>query len=118
MSTLGDPFTDLGWMLFYWYQEKDPEPPTKSLAQTFMTSEGYPTRRDLIARYEEQTDFEFDNWRFYWVLAAYKLAGLGEMFFRRYLEGNSDDPMYPKMREGVPALAEQARMIIDGEMEL
>jgi hypothetical protein len=52
------------------------------------------------------------------VLAVYKLAGLGEMFFRRYLEGNSDDPMYPKMREGVPALAEQATMIIDGEMTL
>jgi phosphotransacetylase len=40
------------------------------------------------------------------------------MFFRRYLEGNSDDPMYPKMREAVPALGEQAEMIIDGEMTL
>ena len=118
MSTLGDPFTDLGWMLSYWREEKDPEPPTPTLASTFMTNEGYPTRRDLVERYERKTGFEFDNWKFYWVLAVYKLAGLGEMFFRRYLEGNSDDPMYPKMREGVPALAEQAQMIIDGEMEL
>ena len=118
MSTLGDPFTDLGWMLFYWYQPGDPDPATPSLATTFMAREGYPTRRELVDRYERATGFEFDNWRFYWVLAAYKLAGLGEMFFRRYLEGNSDDPLYPKMREGVPALAEQAQMIIDGEMEL
>jgi aminoglycoside phosphotransferase (APT) family kinase protein len=118
MSTLGDPFTDLGWMLSYWSEAKDPEPPTPSLATEFMTREGYPTRRELVDRYERKTGFEFDNWRFYWVLAVYKLAGLGEMFFRRYLEGNSDDPMYPKMREGVPALAERARMIIDGEMEL
>jgi hypothetical protein len=52
------------------------------------------------------------------VRAVYKRAGLGEMFFRRHLEGNADDPMYPKMREAVPALAERARMILDGEVEL
>ena len=118
MSTLGDPFTDLGWMLSHWREPTDPEPPTPTLASTFMERDGYPTRRDLVERYERKTGFEFDDERFYWVLAVYKLAGLGEMFFRRYLEGNSDDPMYPKMREGVPALAEQATMIIDGEMTL
>jgi aminoglycoside phosphotransferase (APT) family kinase protein len=118
MSTLGDPFTDLGWMLSYWYDETDPDPPTPSLASTFMTREGYPTRRELIDRYERKSGFEFDNWRFYWVLATYKLAGLGEMFYRRYLEGNSADPMYPKMETGVPALAERALDIIDGEIEL
>lgn len=118
MSTLGDPFTDLGWLLSYWREETDPEPPTPSLAQPFITNEGYPTRRDLVDRYERKTGYEFDNWTFYWVLATYKLAGLGEMFFRRYLEGNSDDPMYPKMEEGVPALAEQALAVIDGDLTL
>ncbi|MFB6118412.1 phosphotransferase family protein [Halosegnis sp.] len=120
MSTLGDPFTDLGWMLSYWWDEKDPAPPsaTDTLSSTFMTREGYPTRRELVARYEELTGFSYDNDRFYRTLAVYKLAALGEMFFRRYLEGNSDDPMYPKMRKGVPALAERALRIIDGEEPL
>jgi len=120
MSTLGDPFTDLGWMLVYWHDAKDPEPPaaTDTLMRTFMTREGYPTRRDLVARYEEQTGLEFENERFYRVLAVYKLAGLGEMFFRRHLEGNADDPMYPKMREGVPQLAAWAERIIDGNQPL
>ncbi len=118
MSTLGDPFTDLGWLLSYWREESDPESPTPSLTNDFMTRPGYPSRRDLVDRYESKTGYAFDNWRFYWVLAVYKLAGLGEMFFRRYLEGNSDDPMYPKMREGVPALAEFAQQIIDGEITL
>ena len=40
------------------------------------------------------------------------------MFFRRHLEGNADNPMYPKMRERVPALAERAERIIDGEQPL
>jgi len=120
MSTLGDPFTDLGWMLSYWWDSKDPDPPesTDSLSSTFMTREGYPTRRELVARYEELTGFEYDNDRFYRTLAVYKLAGLGEMFFRRHLEGNSDDPMYPKMRHGVPALARRAKRIINGEEPL
>jgi aminoglycoside phosphotransferase (APT) family kinase protein len=118
LSTLGDPFTDLGWMLFYWREPKDPEPAIPSLDQPFMTNEGYPTRRELIDRYERKTGFDYDNPTFYWVLATYKLAGLGEMFFRRHLEGNADDPMYPKMRDGVPALADQALDIIDGEMTI
>jgi aminoglycoside phosphotransferase (APT) family kinase protein len=120
MSTLGDPLTDLGWMLSYWWDEKDPEPPesTSSLSATFMTQDGYLTREELVARYEDATGFEFENERFYRALAVYKLAGLGEMFFRRYLEGNSDDPMYPKMRDGVPALADRAQRIIDGEEPL
>jgi len=120
MSTLGDPLTDLGWMLSYWWDAKDPDPPnaTTSLNATFMKGEDYLTRRELVDRYEERTGIEFENEKFYRTLAVYKLAGLGEMFFRRYLEGNSDDPLYPKMEEGVPALADRAVRIIDGEEPL
>ncbi|UPM41976.1 phosphotransferase family protein [Halocatena salina] len=120
MSTLGDPFTDLGWLLSYWWDEGDPDPPeaTQTLSATFMQTEAYQTRQELIDRYEAETGFTFENDRFYRALAVYKLAALGEMFFRRYLEGNSDDPMYPRMREGVPQLAERAQRIIDGHEPL
>jgi aminoglycoside phosphotransferase (APT) family kinase protein len=120
MSTLGDPFTDLGWMLSYWWDEKDPDPPdsTDTLSATFMAGPEYRTRQELVDRYEERTGFTFQHDRFYRALAVYKLAALGEMFFRRHLEGNSDDPMYPKMRHGVPALAARAQRIIDGEEPL
>jgi aminoglycoside phosphotransferase (APT) family kinase protein len=118
LSTLGDPFTDLGWMLSFWREPTDPDPAVPYLAQPFTTREGYPTRRELIDRYERQTGYAFDDWKFYWVLATYKLAGLGEMFFRRHLEGNADDPMYPEMEDNVPALADRALAIIDGEMTL
>ncbi len=120
MSTLGDPLTDLGWMLSYWWDEKDPDPPesTDTLSTTFMADPDYSTRQELVDRYEDATGFEFEYERFYRALAVYKLAALGEMFFRRFLEGNSDDPMYPKMREGVPALADRAQRIIDGEEPL
>ncbi len=118
MATLGDPLTDLGWLLSYWWDPKDPTTPIPELTSEFMTEDGYLTRQDLVERYEEQTGFDFEHERFYRTLAVYKLAGLGEMFFRRHLEGNSDDPLYPKMREGVPALADRAQRIIDGEEPL
>lgn len=118
MSTLGDPLADLGWMLSYWRDPKDPDPAVPELTSRFMEREGYPSRRELVARYEERSGIEFEGERFYRALAVYKLAALGEMFFRRYLEGNSDDPMYPKMEKRVPALAARAERIIEGEEPL
>ena len=118
LSTLGDPRTDLGWMLSYWRDPGDPEPAVPELTATFMERDGYHSRRDLVDRYEAQTGIAFENERFYRTLAVYKLAALGEMFFRRYLEGNSDDPIYPTMETRVPALAERATRIIEGEEPL
>jgi hypothetical protein len=34
------------------------------------------------------------------------------------LEGNADDPMYPKMEAGVPSMADRAKRIIEGEEPL
>lgn len=83
-----------------------------------MECEGYPSRRELVERYKHETGITFENNRFYRTLAVYKLAGLEEMFFRRYLEGNPDDPMYPLMERRVPALTERALRIIEGEEPL
>ena len=118
MSALGDPRADLGWMLSYWRDEKDPESGREEFVSTFMKQEGYSTRVELVDRWEELTGYEFEHERFYRALAVYKLAGLGEMFFRRYLEGNSDDPMYPLMREQVPNLADRAMRIVEGDEPL
>lgn len=118
MSTLGDPRSDLGWMLSYWRDPDDTEQPDDELTPHFMAHPDYPTRRELVHRYVKQTGIAFEHDRFYRALAVYKLAALGEMFYRRYLEGNSDDPTYPKMDERVPMLAERAKRIIEGEEPL
>ncbi|NUB93166.1 phosphotransferase family protein [Haloterrigena sp. SYSU A121-1] len=118
MATLGDPRADLGWMLSYWRDPKDPEPEIPELVTRFMEREGYPTRVELVDRWEELTGLEFEHERFYRTLAVYKLAGLGEMFFRRHLEGNADNPLYPKMEDRVPALAARAKRILEGDEPL
>jgi aminoglycoside phosphotransferase (APT) family kinase protein len=118
LSTLGDPRFDLGWLLTYWRDADDPEPAIPELVPTFTEREGYPTKADLVERYEATTGTRFEHGRFYRVLSVYKLAALCEMFFRRHLEGNADNPMYPKMRERVPAMADWAKRILEGEEPL
>ncbi|MXR51243.1 phosphotransferase [Halovenus sp. WSH3] len=117
MSTLGDPLTDLGWVLFFWLDPVEGElsPLMQTMAPTFLTEEAYHTRGELLDRYERQTGVEVRNLKFYRVLAVYKMAALGEMFYARYLMGNSDSTFYAMMEDGVPQLAEHALEIIDDE---
>ena len=117
LSTLGDPLADLGWLLLFWHDDGDPEPPMPDLMSTFTAREGYPTRAELIERYESATGREFAHERFYRALAAYKMAALGEMFLARHLNDDSDDPLYPKMEAQVPALAARTLAYVEGETE-
>ncbi|QLD87575.1 phosphotransferase family protein [Natronomonas salina] len=119
MSTLGDPLCDLGWLLFFWPDRSDSIPTImQTVAPVFLANDDYHSRAELIERYEEATGVEVTNQRFYRVLAVYKMAALGEMFYARYLMGNSDSTFYAMMEDGVPALAEQAVEIMEGEQPL
>lgn len=68
----------------------------------------------MIDRYEHKSGNAFDHARFHRALARYKIGAIGEMFFRRYLEGNSDDPMYPKMEDQVPVRVKRALDVVEG----
>jgi aminoglycoside phosphotransferase (APT) family kinase protein len=118
LSTLGDPRTDLGWLLSFWREADDPAPAVPELGTTFTEREGYPSRTELVTRWEDATGYTYEHDRFYRALAVYKLAALGEMFFRRHLEGNSDDELYPLMCDRVPAMANRCLRIIEGEEPL
>ena len=117
MSTRGDPLMDLGWLLGMWYDSTDPEfdDPLNSRVEA---RPGYLTRRELLDRYEERTGRAFSNGRFYRTFGVFKVASACEMMYRRHLEGNADDPSYPLMEEYVPAMADRARRIVDGEEHL
>lgn len=138
MSTLGDPLADLGWLLSYWVEERDPSPVTDDIVDRygdhdyfpmlqvyaeeyskFMRHEDYPGRRELVERYEVHTGIEYTDDRFYRTLAVFKLAVLCEGFFRMFLEDSpSTKESYPLMELMVPTLARQARQVVDGETPL
>jgi len=119
MSTLGDPLADLGYALHFWPDPDDRRRVvSERFAPAFLAGEDYPTRTEFIERYETRSGREFTTPRFYLALAAFKMAALGEMFYARFLRGGVDDPMYERMGEGVPAQAERALAIIEGEWTL
>jgi aminoglycoside phosphotransferase (APT) family kinase protein len=119
MATLGDPFADLGYALQFWPDPGDGERiADERFAPPFLADGDYPGRAEFVARYEARSGRTFENRRFYLALAAFKMAALGEMFYARYLRGGADDPMYRRMGEGVPAQAERALEIIEGEWTL
>ncbi|SEH18173.1 Predicted kinase, aminoglycoside phosphotransferase (APT) family [Natronorubrum sediminis] len=117
MSTRGDPSMDLGWFLVYWPDDGDPSY-GDPFASELQMQPGYPSRRELIDRYETRTGRTFRNQRFYRTFGAFKMVSACEMMYRRYLEGNADNESYPRMRERVPKLAERAYGILDGKEPL
>lgn len=115
MSTIGNPRMDLGWLLAHWWEPDDPAPPHEEIFQTVTVEDGYPSRQELIQRYEDQTGLTFTDQRFYRTFGAFKTASACEMFFRRYLEGNANDPVYPSMEEAVPKMLEYCQRIMESE---
>jgi len=113
MSTLGDPLADVGYMLFNWTHGSE-ESSIQELFPSFTTNPGYPSQADLIRMYEAETGRTYHNDHFYRALAGFKLATALEVFYARYLDGTTTDPMFPLLKEGVPELGERIRRIIDG----
>ena len=119
LSTLGDPLTDLGFLLVHWCDPDDEHPPAiPEWNSPYTSRDGYLTRAELVDRYEAATGIAFENERFYRALAVYKEAVAGEVFYARHLEGETGDPLYPLMKDRVPAQAERAVRIIEGEEPL
>ncbi len=116
LSTLGDPLSDLGFLLAHWRDPKDDvEPAIPEWTSPHTGHPDYLTRQQLVERYEDETGITFRNGRFYRALAVFKEAVAGEMFYARYLDGETDDPLYPRMEDRVPAMAARGLRIISGD---
>jgi aminoglycoside phosphotransferase (APT) family kinase protein len=113
MSTIGDPLADLGYLATLWLDRDDP-----SLGRFELTSvsrdEGWPTRAELIARYEEGSGRSMTDIRWYRTLALWKSIVFMEGNFRRASSGMSDDPYLKSFGDGVVGLAERAEELTRG----
>ncbi len=112
LSTIGDPLADVGYLTVTWLQPGDPETTIGSLSPA-TRREGFPTRDELVARYEERTGRPMAHLRWYRTLALWKAAVFMEGNYKRVLAGTTDDPWLKTFDEGVPRLAEGAWEIIN-----
>jgi aminoglycoside phosphotransferase (APT) family kinase protein len=111
LSTIGDPLADLGYLTVTWVQAGDPEAAGFGSLNAATRREGFMTRDELIARYEEKSGRSMSAVNWYQALALWKAAVFMEGNFKRFSMGASDDPYLALFDEGVPALAEKAREV-------
>jgi aminoglycoside phosphotransferase (APT) family kinase protein len=107
LATIGDPLADVGYLVATWTQRGDPESPIFSLGAVTRRA-GFPTREDLIARYEQRSGRSMQHLDWYHTLALWKSAVFLEGSYKRRLAGTTDDPFFDQLKDGVPELAERA----------
>ena len=74
-----------------------------------MTSRpGFPTRRGLVARYEELSGRSVKELDWYVALALWKATVFMEGNYKRAVSGSTDDPYLKTFGEGVVELAQRA----------
>jgi aminoglycoside phosphotransferase (APT) family kinase protein len=75
MSTLGDPFADLGALLAFWSEEADDAVLAAArIVAPVTAAQGFPTRADVISRYAQRTGFDVSDVDWYQAFAFFKLA--------------------------------------------
>ena len=111
LSTIGDPLADLGYMTVTWAEPDDPDDTSFASLSAVTRHEGFPTREELMDRYEERTGRSMSALNWYQSLALWKAAVFMEGNLKRFQAGASDDEYLGLFVEGVPALAEAALQI-------
>jgi aminoglycoside phosphotransferase (APT) family kinase protein len=106
MATIGDPLADLGYLMIHWLQPDDAV--SRFNLQGVTQRPGFPTREQLIARYEERSGRSMSALDWYVALALWKAVVFMEGNYKRAVEGSTDDPYLKSFGEGVVELAERA----------
>jgi aminoglycoside phosphotransferase (APT) family kinase protein len=113
LATIGDPLADLGYLVATWSQYDDPDDPLRGLSAATRRP-GFPTRDELVARYEERSGRSMSDVRWYMTLALWKSAVFLEGSYKRRLAGTTEDAFFDRLETGVPAMAERAWAIATG----
>lgn len=106
ISTLGDPLADLAYALNPWPDPSDQRPIAPEAATSLP---GFPSRRDLAARYADRTGRDLSNLPYYIAFNRWKTACIVHGVYARYMQGK-------KSTEGVDLELLKSR--IDLSLEL
>jgi aminoglycoside phosphotransferase (APT) family kinase protein len=107
MATIGDPLADVGYLCMMWSEAGDP-PGGMADLHGVTRAEGFPTRAELVARYEAGSGRSMTDIRWYTVLAMWKAVVFMEGNYKRAVAGSTDDPFLKTFGQGVLDLARMA----------
>jgi aminoglycoside phosphotransferase (APT) family kinase protein len=112
MSTIGDPLVDLGIVMNYWRDQKDPpELLATSSGEAHTLRPGFLSRDELLNRYSTRTGRDLSAMPYYWAWAHWKTATVVEQIYVRYVRGQTTDPRFALMGPMAPALAIAAAQV-------
>jgi aminoglycoside phosphotransferase (APT) family kinase protein len=114
MATIGDPLADIGYLGMMWTEPGDPSDGLRAHLGNVTRAEGFPTRAELIAHYEEGSGRSMREIRWYTTLALWKSVVFMEGNYKRAIAGSTDDPYLKQFGEGVLELAGQAEAVAHG----
>ncbi|MGZ4195920.1 MAG: phosphotransferase family protein [Solirubrobacteraceae bacterium] len=106
MATIGDPLADVGYMMIHWTRPGDQV--GRFNLHSVTTLEGFPSRDELIARYEQRSGRSMQALNWYVTLALWKAVVFMEGNYKRAVAGSTDDPYLKTFGEGVLELARRA----------
>ena len=112
MSTIGDPLADLGYLTTFWFEKGDPS--WGLPAGEITRADGFYTRDEILARYEERSGRSMSDARWYQVLALWKIIVFMEGNYRRAVAGSTDDPYLKAFGDTIVELGAQAEAATRG----
>lgn len=93
MGSRGDPLFDLGTLVSYWVEPDDP-PAMRKLRQMPTAEPGFMRREHVVESYARLTGRDVSGFRFYRVLAAFKLGVVFLQLHARFRQGETDDERF------------------------
>ena len=101
LATIGDPLADVGYLTVTWVEPGDPDDTMFSSLSAVTRREGFPSRDELIARYEERSGRSMGSLNWYQALALWKAAV--------FMEGNSSATWPADQRRQLPGDVRRGR---------
>ena len=105
MATTGDPLVDLGTMLAYW---GGGDSVSAFAAADSVVLGDVMGVAEITARYAARTGFDVSGADWYRALALFRIAGICQQIFIRYLRGQTTDQRFAGLGAMVPPMAEAA----------
>jgi len=112
MSTLGDPVSDLGMTLAYWFEPGEVEMVgPAAFGPTALP--GNLTREEIVQRYAARSGRAVDDVVFHYVLGLFKVAVIAQQIYFRYRQGLTQDERFAGLGFAVALLAQVAVRAVD-----
>lgn len=111
LSTLGDPLTDLGLLLFYW---REPGEPQRALSPTVTSLPGFPRRADLVERYATRTGADLAGIHYYQAFSHFKFAVIAQGIAARVAAGSMAGQDFGDLTEEIVRITEEGLAMLSG----